>query len=55
MQGQGLEKRDVVLVQLPNWHEFVVLAVSCGDRWRCLRLLSNSMGIAGDGARVTSN
>jgi non-ribosomal peptide synthetase component E (peptide arylation enzyme) len=27
MQGQGLEKRDVVLVQLPNWHEFVVLAV----------------------------
>jgi cyclohexanecarboxylate-CoA ligase len=28
MQGQGLEKRDVVLVQLPNWHEFVMLAVS---------------------------
>jgi acyl-CoA synthetase (AMP-forming)/AMP-acid ligase II len=28
MSAQGLEKRDVILVQLPNWHEFVTLAVS---------------------------
>jgi non-ribosomal peptide synthetase component E (peptide arylation enzyme) len=28
MRAHGLEKGDVVLVQLPNWHEFVTLAVS---------------------------
>ena len=28
MRAHGLEKRDVVLVQLSNWHEFVALAVA---------------------------
>lgn len=28
LHGQGLEQRDVVLVQLPNWHEFATLAVA---------------------------
>ena len=28
MRAQGLGERDIVLVQLPNWNEFVTLAVS---------------------------
>ena len=28
MRGLGLVPRDVVLVQLPNWHEFVTLAIA---------------------------
>jgi cyclohexanecarboxylate-CoA ligase len=28
MRRAGLDRRDVVLVQLPNWHEFVTLAVA---------------------------
>ena len=28
LQAHGVEARDIVLVQLPNWHEFVVLAVA---------------------------
>ena len=28
IRGHGLERRDVVLVQLPNWHEFATLAVA---------------------------
>lgn len=33
MKHHGLASRDIILVQLPNWHEFVVLAVAaelCG-------------------------
>ena len=28
LQAHGAEARDIVLVQLPNWHEFVTLAVA---------------------------
>jgi cyclohexanecarboxylate-CoA ligase len=28
LRSHGAEERDIVLVQLPNWHEFVVLAVA---------------------------
>ena len=28
MRRAGLDRRDVILVQLPNWHEFVTLAVA---------------------------
>jgi cyclohexanecarboxylate-CoA ligase len=28
MRRAGVERRDVVLVQLPNWHEFVIVAVA---------------------------
>lgn len=28
MRASGLEKRDIVLVQLPNWREFVAIAVA---------------------------
>jgi cyclohexanecarboxylate-CoA ligase len=28
MRRAGLDRRDIVLVQLPNWHEFVIIAVA---------------------------
>src|SRR5215471_17595968 len=28
LKAAGVRRRDIVLVQLPNWHEFVTLAVS---------------------------
>jgi cyclohexanecarboxylate-CoA ligase len=28
MRGAGLDRGDIILVQLPNWHEFVTLAVA---------------------------
>ena len=28
LRSHGAEERDIMLVQLPNWHEFVVLAVA---------------------------
>jgi acyl-CoA synthetase (AMP-forming)/AMP-acid ligase II len=28
LQAAGLERRDIILAQLPNWYEFVVLAVA---------------------------
>lgn len=30
LHGMGLGKGDIVAVQLPNWREFVVLALACG-------------------------
>ena len=45
MRRAGLDRRDVVLVQLPNWHEFVTLAVAA-EKASCMSATSRWCGRA---------